>query len=509
MENGFGKAATAFITLVMLLGGLGLVTGGVSAQETNEEPIDDVEFPELRVREEKIEDVLGGGNFIGVNNEDNDAMIGVLYGTEENPNNIYVVSIFTRYLGTADIYDEDGNLIWENKPIPVRTLYAQRFDTIYEYNDRDENGIWDSRRINLNDDEENQTREPVYKKVPLRTAWTPSEVNKTTNDNGSVEWSLKLTAEDLRYRSPIFNIPVDRQNKLEKVELTFHLNARREDVTRNNVPVFNVDVSGGEGDWHVDESEYLETRSYNGTSVKANAKFDHLIEGWDFVGRNTEPSLLMSTEIIYMNALSPAMSEHLVDLVTNGIGNGTAEYETDEGEEIVEEEDLEEDDSEEPVISTENNEAPQLVRKNRIGFSDNWQRVGWFRWVSNVTVDGVDDEMFFQVYYGRHFQGMSVSGSLYSGMGIIGGFSYPGGSSIYHDPSISVDAFDIEDQSSKGDGEHEDPAIRIGIVMLAAGAVIIVIGIVALTGVLMVRGRSNMERPKERSDYYETYRMDR
>ena len=87
----------------------------------------ELDFPEIKVTKERITTWLGEGDFIGIRNQDRDAMIGVLFGTQENPNYIYIISVWTRYLGVGDVYDEDGKLLKKGHPIPVRTMFAQRF----------------------------------------------------------------------------------------------------------------------------------------------------------------------------------------------------------------------------------------------------------------------------------------------------------------------------------------------------------------------------------------------
>ncbi len=479
------------ITFLLLLGSIGLVMS-VSADEAGEEGTEPIhpDFPSLKVTEEKIETVLGGGNFIGLHNSDNDAMIGLLYGTDENPNNVYIVSIYTRYLGTADVYDDDGNMIAKDHPIPVRTLYAQKFDKIYEFDDVNDDGIWDSRRVSIdpNTDDDNDTsfevniHEPVYKKVNLRTSWERSEVTTEELDNRTVEWTVSLTASNLSYRGPLFGFKVDRSNVLEEVTLTFHLWVTPKDAVKEGVPVYEVTVSGkNEANYQVEESKYLENRTYAGKSIDASAKFDHYIEGWDFNTRNDNPCLLMSTEILFANGMSPVATQWVRNQFANRLGgNGSVGYETDEGEEVLDEADATRADGEDDVID-DDVEKPKLIKKNRLHFNDNWQKVGRMTWVSDVEVDGEEDEMHFQVFHARRFSGLTGKGAGYSGFAVIGGFAYPGGDKIFHDPAYSTEAFAIV-----GD---ENPTQVLAIPGIAViGAVVASVAVIVCVGV--VTGRS-------------------
>src|SRR5947209_15873102 len=66
---------------------------------------------------------LGGGNHVFVR-FGSDAAFGVVYGTAANPNNIYIVAIKARYLGVAQVKDEQGRRFAENRPIKIYALYA-------------------------------------------------------------------------------------------------------------------------------------------------------------------------------------------------------------------------------------------------------------------------------------------------------------------------------------------------------------------------------------------------
>jgi len=380
----------ALMAIVILLSGADLAFDA-AAEGTGEGD----GLPRMEVVQEHIDDVLGGGEFIGIRNRDNDAMIGILYGTESDPNNVYVVSIFTRYLGVADIYGENGKELASGKPIPVRTIYAQRFDAIYEYEDKDSDGVWDSRRMaqgqgpNGDDNATDvSTRDPVFKKVSLHTAWTPTDVTKKDNGNGSLEWELTLTADDLGYKSPLLGLPVDLRNDLEEVSLTFHLYVEKMNVTKEDVPVYRVDVSKGGGTWNIDDVGPAGNRSYSGAVIDADVKYDHFIEGWDFSRWNDAPSLMLSTEVLFLTAVSPEVSEWLRYQYRDrfGFGNGTADFETDQGREVVGTNGLRQMSGD--LVLDQSVARPRMVRKNSLGIADNWDKVGTLNWLSNVTVAG-------------------------------------------------------------------------------------------------------------------------
>src|SRR5439155_23612477 len=84
--------------------------------------------------------VLGGGDHVFVRFGP-DAAFGVVYGTTANPNTIYNVAIKARYLGVAQVKDEQGRSYAENRPIKIYTLYAVKLDSLVEFKDSNGNGI--------------------------------------------------------------------------------------------------------------------------------------------------------------------------------------------------------------------------------------------------------------------------------------------------------------------------------------------------------------------------------
>src|SRR3989449_8598578 len=77
---------------------------------------------------------LGGGDHVFVR-FGSDAAFGVVYGTSANPNTIYIVAIKARYLGVAQVKDEQGRSYAENRPIKIYTLYAVQLDSLVEFRD--------------------------------------------------------------------------------------------------------------------------------------------------------------------------------------------------------------------------------------------------------------------------------------------------------------------------------------------------------------------------------------
>jgi hypothetical protein len=282
-------------------------------------------------------------------------------------------------------------------------------------------------------------------------------------------------------------------------------------VTRDDVPVYRVDVEGGAvRGYRIKETERVGSRSFNGTSVSASVKYDHLIAGWDFHTRNQAPNLMMSTEVLFLTGTSPRVSAFLRNMrEQNFEGNGTVDYETASGAQKVMARNAKAVTGDDPVLSEQVSGKPQLVRKNRLGIADNWQKVGNLKWASNVTVDRVEDTMYFQVYFARAFAGVNANGAIYAGMGVVGGFSYPGGKNIYHDPVYEVSSFEVQ-PNEDGQGIRWQRVIVIGVLIFIGVAIVLVLVVIVISG-LIVAGRDDRMGPgkkkKEEEDHYDGYYM--
>src|SRR2546426_1149421 len=116
---------------------------------------------------------LGGGDHVFVR-FGSDAAFGVVYGTSANPNNIYIVAIKARYLGVAQVKDEQGRSYAENRPIKIYTLYAVKLDSLVEFKDSNGNGIANYARVyNTTTDRFSDymnRADTLYKKVDLNVS---------------------------------------------------------------------------------------------------------------------------------------------------------------------------------------------------------------------------------------------------------------------------------------------------------------------------------------------------
>jgi len=352
---------------------------------------------------------LGGGDWISV--RAGDARVGVVYGTAAHPNKLYVFAEYKRFLGGADIYDEQGNFL-RTVGLPVYTIFGQSFDGIIEFRD-DGDDLFNFYQF----DRHNFTTYDLPEKATrLNRTWTATEPvveasNGTTWVNFTVE--SQNVPYDVVWERGLMRRGTTADGALDRLAFTFHLKVTVREVT-GEVPWWNVTVSDG-SQRRVAHVERLDNRTFSGEAVAMGAKYDHLIEGWDFA--SPQSKLALETRAFVGNYVPQAVGEfiHLTYFHAEARSGNYTRRGND----------------------TTTPDRPRLLTLDRVYFDDNWDRVGRLVWVSNVTVDGRADTMLFQVQGGELFR-TGHYGALFAGFAIRGAFIYPAGGTIQHDPSLDA-----------------------------------------------------------------------
>jgi len=434
LSAGLPAALIAFLLLSVGLAGV------VSAEsETN--ALEDVTL------EQGIADDFEDGKFVAINLSDDatPAWFGVVYGTEDSPAPITLVGIYLRYLGGAEVRDASGGMMIPAVPIPVVTVFAQSLFGLIEFNDTGyplgderigaDNGLFDFIGRRSLERLSPVSFEPIYKILDLKTAWDLSEI-ETIDDlaNGTKRFDFSLSAQNLTYSKIWDNQPAENldgsrtgtedDGVVENVEFRFHVEANVQDIT-TDVPWYRVTVDDGN---NIIASEEVESRIYTGTHISASFKYDHIIDGWDYTSQSNS-SKLMLENLLFFGTFIPDAVQNWIDVqFINEMdeGGGVVEYETEDGEMTAENTD------EIPGEST-------VLMKNKITFRDNWERCGLLSWVSNVTVDGEEKDMYYQIHAGsaNDMRGENGNGNV-KAIAILGGYIYPAGENLYHDPMFEA-----------------------------------------------------------------------
>jgi len=384
---------------------------------------------------------FGGGDYFRIHARDLD--FAVLYGSAAQPNGITIATSFTRYLGGAEVYDEDGNLV-HTMGIPVRTLIAQKLSFFVEYRDialdpSEVQPVGNHTTDGLNatgyEHESQLDGQEALKAVSLNTSWTISPITDIIDPvNKTRTFTFSLTATDLPY--VFINEVPDESIVLDRVVFTFHLYATVEPVEIANVPWYAVTVTT-ERPRHVVDSEFIEYRNYTGVAINASGKYDQLIEGWDFSASDSKLALVNG---ILVGTWVPPLTAQWIheEFLAEENAGGDATFEAHQEEHEV--------NGTAPL-------RPVLLTRTHISLADNWQRIGRLTWVSDLTVTyknqtsvELREGVVYQAAFVRTFDHLGARGGLFRGFLLIGAYIYPGGqevASLYHDPALQATALDF------------------------------------------------------------------
>ena len=454
-------AAAVAAVILMLLGVLA-VPPSVSAASTD--------LSSRLQTEQGTTTILGGGDHFFVK-FGADAAFGILWGTNETPNNVYFVAIKARYLGVAQVYDSNGDLVEANHTVKIYTMYAVKLEDMLEFNDSNGNGIVPYYRMynNGNFTGEYISFEPLYKSVNLKTAWTASPVTSEVT-NSTKTWSFSLSAKNLSYTPQDNYTGPTGDNVLNEFSLTFHLQAKMIQVDNATIPQWRITVTrGGMGMmgsnmmWF-SNAERAPDLIMSGKMLTYNVKWDSTFDGWDFDAADSSPVLMLEFGAIVGNYIPPGMATWMEARMIQAMNeNGVMTCRSGATDVDI--------DSSSGVYMT-----PKSVTTPSLTFGGENTRIGRFEWVSNVTVDGMQRHLRTQLMAGVPIWAVGANGALFRGFGVIGGIAYPGGGMIVHDPTFTSEA--LIDLDSK---TNVFPVGILVIGLVIAVAAIVVAVVISLT----------------------------
>lgn len=430
---------------------------------------------------------LGGGDHFYVK-FGTDAAFGVLWGTQQDPNNIYFVSYISRYLGNVNVNEPNGTSLAQ-KPLKIYTLNAVKLDRLIEYNDSNGNGIlsYNPQFGSTLGSILGQGHEQIYKGVDLNTAWTASGWQNGTDGNGNLTWSFTLTATNLTYNVPLRYLADSKgDGKLNSAALTFHITASTNFVSDISLPQYNVTMAQGVAGNRFSDLQKVSNLTFSGNVTSYKVKWDKNFTGWDQDPRDKNPMLMAEYGALVENYIPPALTRLMamsecrrMVAATGDNGTMTADSHQLDGRSTL--------------------SGAFSLHSPRLTFGGDRSRIGTFEWVQNVTVDGQTKNATSQVTAIMPFN-ERFGGNDFYGFAAMVGISYPFGNSIVQDPDISSQAMtDLTVASgtspnSGNAGTSDSPrSLPVGLILIAS---IVVIGVVL--AIVLVR-----RRPKQPKQTYE------
>jgi len=263
MKQKLLSSGALLVALLFLMGSLGAV---VSGEDGDDDPYKNT-FIE---KETGTTDYLGGGDFVAIR-FGTDAWFSVIYGTEDNPNSIAIASVATRYLGAAQVSDDEGEETYKQVPIKMNSTFAMKLAHLIEFNDTSEDGLFDYQRKGAGLEKKDfikGNREPIYKAVNLSTNWERSNITTTGNETFR-SWSFTLSAENFSYL--VIGDDASGEGTLDKLVFGVTLTATLENASAS-IPFYKIELKKG-GD-EVEKTTEMENKTYTGKKIIYDIKMD-------------------------------------------------------------------------------------------------------------------------------------------------------------------------------------------------------------------------------------------
>jgi len=455
MKNMKKKMTFAVTAMLMMIMGILTVPAQVSAET--------VTMNEQIETEDGATDILGGGDHFFAK-FGTDASFGIVWGTEAEKNSVYFVAVKARYLGLAQVYNNNGEMVEENRAVKIYTMYAVKLDSMLEFNDSDEDGILNYTRTYDGDEFKDYTYdETVYKKVDLNVAWDASEIVETDGDDCR-EWTFSLTATNLPYELVDESAQDDvGDNVLNELTLTFHMTADLAQYDDASLPQWRVTTTNGpSGQMAFKNATRLDPLQVEGKVMKYDAKWDQEITGWDYDPKNANQAVLLEFHSLVGNFISPTMATWMeMHTLTYMKEDGVMSCESTEGDLEVNE-------------TTGDLTKAETLTQTKLSFGSDWTGIGELSWTRDVTVDGDAEQLKVQIMAGHRISTTAkVEGEWKTFTGFIAlcAMAFPGGNSIVHDPVFSSEALvDV----SPGDKSELSVLLLVMVVVIVLVAVAIV-----------------------------------
>jgi len=228
---------------------------------------------------------------------------------------IELATIQTRYLGVADLYDENGDFV-KRVGIPAETIVWQRLVGVLEYVDSNNNGLFDIHGAKLvgtvKEIDDGVTHEVVMKYIDYDDiTWSLTGYQQVQSGH-EIDIRFTISAGDIPYQSD--DGPIDSKT-VARIAYKFHVSTVEGEVQLEMVPHYRIRYNdrGVVGD-EIDESRLSSRANVTGHVLNSVWKYDQIIQGWDVATDNVgvernDTRLFVMTEMAHGVHLKGAVGE--------------------------------------------------------------------------------------------------------------------------------------------------------------------------------------------------------
>ncbi|MFX1282634.1 MAG: hypothetical protein ACFFB5_03230 [Promethearchaeota archaeon] len=347
-----------------------------------------------------------------------ESTIGVLYGTIDNPQPLYLFTEFSQKIATVQIFNRRGTLEKEIE-LNVQNIFAFRLDAIIEFSDRNNDGLYTAL----------QDRTPLKMVNLSAVSFHIAKKNESSSSSGDdIEYKVRFTARDISYQR-INDSPI--RSTLDSLCFSFELTIKQDQVLISEVPIITI---------HPQEFGFHASKNVNSEDLPANRltprlKFSCNITGWDY--SSSKSKLLLKNVIITheqilttLGAISGKQITREALKSTNIFSRLAFNVEKDGGY------------KKSYLDHKENRTKEYTIRKFsnfQISLGNSIRNFLNLTWFPTLDVDRKDYPMVFQLLRSGEtdfrFHHANPQTCLY----LIGGFIFPQGEEIFYDPDVQLE----------------------------------------------------------------------
>ncbi|MFX0150742.1 MAG: hypothetical protein ACFFAJ_08190 [Candidatus Hodarchaeota archaeon] len=347
-----------------------------------------------------------------------ETQIGLLYGTTDNPQPLYLFTNFSQKIATVQIFNRRGTLEKETE-LQIHNIFVLRLDAIIEFSDRDNNGLYNT----------------VEDRLPLKiinistVSFHVSKSNDGTSSSGDyLRYMVNFTANNISYQRIV---GPSITSTLDNLCFSFELTIEQDQVVISEVPIITVYPQG----LGFEASTTIKNERLTANRLTPRLKFSCSVTGWDFSTPESK-LLLVTTVITHEEILSPlgSISGKKItreDLRSTNIFSRMIFNVEQDGK------------SKESHLNHNDNRtneySAQKFAAYRISLGNSIRNFLNLTWLPNLNIDGKDYPAIFQLLKSGETNFPLHHTNPIAGLFLIGGFVFPQGDEIYYDPEVELE----------------------------------------------------------------------
>jgi len=368
-------------------------------------------------------EVVAGRNFTSV--EVGGSTFGILHGTEESPGHVTIFMLTPRYIGDAELEDSDGTSLGK-RAIEAITYSEHTVLSLIQFSDGNDNGLYDATTYSTTDNTsvKSEMRRAI---ASLHTAW---ELELEESSVGSrTFYVFTLTARNVSVMMSTGT--VQSRSALGMIELEIVLEVDQE-ASEDKIPVYDVTLDIRSN--NVRSVSRNRVRTANTVHTSGRFKYNVTIEDWP-TDANGDKLILLTTTKVGVAASRATMKWAGERLLEKLGATGEARFTSEDDTDYRTTTDIRQDSNTDGI--------PESIQaRERVRFADNGHVLADLTWVDNATVDRNETRVRFSLLKVGGIA-MSRGSRTFRGVSVLGGFVYPAGSHIFHDPGIEGEATEV------------------------------------------------------------------